>query len=179
MGLFYTRTGDKGISHVGKKKIKKTNPFVEALGQLDELNSMTGVVKSMAIKKDLRRILHNVQESLFIVQANLAYLMLKEKREPPAMDPAKTRDIENIIDMIENDLKPVKKFVISGTTNISAWLDFLRAKSRNAERSVLRSDIKGNIHPEIKVYLNRLSSLFFALARQVSKGKKEFNPTYK
>src|SRR3989344_9206623 len=133
MPLFYTRKGDDGSSHVGKKKIKKTNPFVEALGQLDELNSMLGVLKSSKIKKDLSIKLHEIQESLFIVQANLAYLMLKEKRNPPLLEPAKTERVEKIIDSIENKLKPVKKFVISGTTHISAWLDLLRAKSRNVE----------------------------------------------
>ena len=49
MGLFYTGKGDKGASVVGKKKIKKTNPFVEALGELDELNSTIGVLKADAI----------------------------------------------------------------------------------------------------------------------------------
>ncbi len=179
MGLFYTRKGDKGISHVGKKKIKKINPLVEALGQLDELNSMTGVVKSMGVQKNLKTTLHNVQESLFIIQANLAYLMLKEKRNPPLLSPIKTKEIEDIIDKLEVKLNPARKFVISGTTNTSAWLDFLRAKSRNTERSVLRSDTRGKLDPEIKIYLNRLSSLFFALARQEAKGKIELNPTYK
>lgn len=179
MGIFYTRKGDKGISHVGKKKIKKTNPFVGVLGQLDELNSMIGIVKSLRIEKDLKDILHEVQESLFIIQAHLAYLMLKEKKSPPLFSPLKTHNVERIIDKIETRLNPAKKFVISGTTHFSAWLDFLRAKSRNVERSVLHLDKKGILDPEIKIYLNRLSSLFFALGRWQAKEKKEKNPTYK
>lgn len=179
MSLLYTRKGDKGVSHIGKKRIKKTNPFVEALGQLDELNSMLGVLKSMKIQKNLIDTLHEIQESLFIIQANLAYLMLKEKRTPPLLGSAKTKRVEKIIEQIENKLNPAKKFVISGTTYLSAWLDLLRAKSRNVERSVLRSDVGGKLNPEIRVYLNRLSSLFFALARWESRNKKEKYPTYK
>jgi len=179
MSLFYTGKGDAGVSHVGKKKIKKTSPFVEALGQLDELNSMLGVIKSMKIKRDLADTLHEVQESLFVVQANLAYLMLKETRTPPLLDLIKIKNIEKIIERIENKLNPAKKFVISGTTHLSAWLDLLRAKSRNVERSVLRSDAGNKLNQEIKTYLNRLSSLFFALARWESKNKKEKYPAYK
>ncbi|MBI2064871.1 MAG: cob(I)yrinic acid a,c-diamide adenosyltransferase [Candidatus Yanofskybacteria bacterium] len=179
MPIFYTGKGDKGVSHVGKKKIQKTNPFVEALGQLDELNSMLGVLKSTKVKKDLAGTLHEVQESLFIIQANLAYLMLKEKRTPPLLEPIKVERIEAIIERIENKLNPAKKFVISGTTHLSAWLDLLRAKSRNVERSVLRSDAAGKLDPGIRVYLNRLSSLFFALARWESRNKKEKYPSYK
>ena len=113
MSLLYTRKGDKGVSHIGKKRIKKTNPFVEALGQLDELNSMLGVLKSMKIQKNLIDTLHEIQESLFIIQANLAYLMLKEKRTPPLLGSAKTKRVEKIIEQIENKLNPAKKFVIS------------------------------------------------------------------
>src|SRR3989344_5700990 len=101
MGLFYTGKGDKGASVVGKKKIKKTNSYVEALGELDELNSTIGVLKSDKIRPEVHDILHEVQECLFIIQANLAYAMLKEKREPPVFLPIKTAETENIINAIE------------------------------------------------------------------------------
>ena len=179
MPLFYTRKGDDGSSHVGKKKIKKTNPFVEALGQLDELNSMLGVIKTMKVRPILKTILHDAQESLFIIQAHLAYLMLKEKRTPPLFNKDKVRELEVIIDKIEAKINPAKKFVISGTTHVSAWLDLLRAKSRNAERMVLRADRNEKLNHEIRKYLNRLSSLFFALARDEAENKKEKHPSYK
>lgn len=183
--LFYTGKGDQGVSSVGKKKIKKTNPFVEALGELDELNSTIGVLKADKIRPELQRRLHQVQENLFIIQANLAYAMLKEKRQPPVFLPIKTTETENIINAIEKKLKPTKGFVISGSTRISAWLDMLRARSRRAERRVVgvAYDKKGRptFNPDILPYLNRLSSLFFALARDEAfrAGKKEQNPTYK
>ena len=181
MGLFYTKKGDKGYSYIGKKKIYKLNPFVAALGELDQLNSLIGIVKSQKIPTSLKKILHQVQENLFIIQANLAYAMLKEKRKPPAFSSKKTKETESIIDNIERKLKPAKRFVISGSTNISAWLDYLRAFSRKVERDVLGLKKLGNLDENILPYLNRLSSLFFALARWEAKqaGKKEQNPTYK
>ena len=204
MGLFYTKKGDKGFSHIGKKKVYKLDLFVVALGELDELNSLIGVVKSQRISPTLKNNLHQVQENLFIIQANVAYAMLKEKRIPPFFSSAKTEEIERLVDGIEKKLKPARGFVISGSTSTSAWLDYLRALSRSVERSVLAfardpapnfsadhhsekgrvwggAGKKGKlvINTAILPYLNRLSSLFFALARWEGRGKKEKHPVYK
>lgn len=193
MPLFYTRKGDDGRSRIGKKKIYKLNPFVVALGELDKLNSFIGIVKSLPAEASakaghkvspfLKKQLHQVQEDLFIIQANVSYAMLKEKRTPPLFSSKKIKNIEQIIDNIEKQLKPVRKFVISGTTHISAWLDYLRALSRSIERAILavahnRKDQR-TINSDILPYLNRLSSLFFALARWEARGKKEKHPKYK
>ena len=185
MGLFYTKKGDKGRSHIGKKTVSKILLEVEALGQLDELNSMIGVLKSLPtgragqkISRDLQKILHQIQENLFIIQANIANVMMGNEFKAPYFGADKTEKAEKIIDKIEAELKPVRGFIISGTNNTSAWLDFMRAKSRNVERAVLKIN-KINSFPEIKSYLNRLSSLLFALARWEARGKKEKNPKYK
>ena len=183
MRIFYTRKGDDGRSRIGKKKIYKLNPFVVALGELDKLNSFIGIVKSHKVSPLLKKQLHQVQEDLFIIQANVSYAMLKEKRTPPHFSPKKTENVEKVIDGIEQRLKPVRKFIISGTTHTSAWLDYLRALSRSVERSVLSisKNKKGRpvLNQDILPYLNRLSSLFFALARWEARGKKEQNPTYR
>jgi len=83
MPTFYTGKGDGGKSYVGKKSVSKTCLEIEALGQLDELNSMIGVLKSHKVSKDLRRILHEIQENLFIVQSHVANIMLNEKFKVP------------------------------------------------------------------------------------------------
>ena len=180
MPVFYTRKGDDGRSRIGKKVVNKTCLEVEALGQLDELNSMAGVLKSQRISKTLKDILLQVQEDLFIVQSHVANLMLGGNFKVPEFKAQKTKDVEKIIDGIERNLPPLKKFVISGTNQTSAWLDFLRAKSRNVEREVLKiKNLKFKIDDNILPYLNRLSSLFFALARWEARNKKEKHPTYK
>ena len=181
MGLYYTRKGDKGKSYVGKKSISKTCLEVVALGELDELNSMTGLLKSQKVSPTLKSQLHEVQECLFIVQANVAEIMLKSGFKVPKFPETKVKEAEKIIDEIEKELKPDKGFVISGSSQTSAWLDFLRAKSRAVERSVLKIKEIKRLDINIRIYLNRLSSLFFALARWEAKkaGKKEQNPLYR
>ncbi len=181
MPIFYTGKGDKGVSYVGKIKIKKTCLEIEALGYLDELNSLIGLVKSGKIKPEFRTILHNVQEALFIIQANVAAVMLDSKFKVPSFELNKVKKIEKIINKYEKILKPAKKFVISGSTPLSAWLDYLRAYSRKAERNVLKIPKVTKLNPEILRYLNRLSTLFFAMARMATKysGKKETHPQYK
>lgn len=179
MGLFYTRRGDKGRSYVGKKSVSKTCLEVEALGQLDELNSQLGVLKSQNISNNLKKLLHQVQENLFTIQSHVANIMLNESFKVPEFKSLKVREVEKIIDDIEQKLPPLKKFVISGSNQTSAWLDLLRAKSRNVERSVLKIKHIGRLNSDIKAYLNRLSSLFFALARWEARDKKEKNPSYR
>lgn len=179
MSIFYTRKGDNGKSYVGKKVLDKTCLEIEALGQLDELNSIIGVLKSGKISKELKETLHQIQENLFTVQANVASVMLGGNFKVPKLEINRVVEIENIINKIEKKLKPVRGFVVSGTNNTSAWLDFLRAKSRNVERSVLKINKTKDLDPDIKTYLNRLSSLFFALARWEVRNTKEPNPRYK
>lgn len=177
--IFYTGKGDKGKSYVGKKSISKTCLEIEALGQLDELNSMIGVLKSGKISNKLKVILHNVQENLFLIQSHVANIMLGQGFKVSDFKDLKVKEAEKIIDDIEKRLPPLKKFVISGSNQTSAWLDLLRAKSRNTERSVLKIRRAEQLDQSIKAYLNRLSSLFFALARWEARTKKEEHPGYK
>ena len=181
MPLFYTRKGDNGYSSVGKKKVKKTCLEVEALGELDELNSLIGVLKAGKISPTLKATLHEIQECLFIIQANVAEIMLDSGFKIPEFKISKIEEAERIIDQIERKVNPAKAFVISGSDQISAQLDYLRAKSRATERSVLKIKKIDKLDQNMRTYLNRLSSLFFALARWESKraGKKEQNPLYR
>ena len=185
MGLFYTGKGDGGQSSVGKIKIDKTCIEIEALGDLDELNSLIGVVKSQS-PEHLRGIFNAVQENLFIVQANVANFMFQDDNGKPKYKPKefkreKITEIEKLIDDMEKIIEPEKGFIIPGTNVISAWVDLLRAVSRRAERSVLRHNKDHELPADILAYMNRLSSLFFAIARMESKsgGQKEKHPTYK
>ena len=184
MGLFYTRKGDKGKSYVGKRFVKKTCLEVEALGELDELNSLLGLIKSGRVSKKFQGLIHNIQENLFIIQSRVANAMLGGAFKVPEFKKEKIDEAEDIIDRFEKSLKPAKKFIVSGINPLSAWLDHARAKSRRVERSVLKiinPRRRAMLNPEILAYLNRLSSLLFAMARMAVKesGKKEIHPTYR
>ena len=105
----------------------------------------------------------------------------KPKYPAPKFPETKVKEIEKIIENYEAEVNPGKGFIIAGSNKYSAWLDVLRAISRRVERSVLKFN---RIHPlakEILAYMNRLSSLFFAMARVNAKREdsKESNPRYK
>lgn len=204
MSIFYTGKGDKGKSYVGKQKVDKTCVEIEALGALDELNSLLGLVKSHDVSKETKAYLHNAQENLFIIQAHIASKIFRTKFAPPKFPESAIKEMEKLIRAFEKKIKPARKFVIPGAGSSSAWLDYARAVARRAERSVLllhkktlrkapsiqlganqgkhfRYGSEKKIAPEILAYLNRLSSLLFALARFETKKKKqtEKHPNYK
>lgn len=177
--IFYTGKGDGGASKMGKKKIKKNSPVFCALGDLDELNSAIGAVRAFIKDRAVRGILLEVQENLFIVQAHVAARAISFT--PPEFRKEKVKKIERIIDRAEKEVNPERKFIIPGEDRDAALLDWLRAISRRAERSVVAASSRGNPRREILSYLNRISSLFFALARLLTrkKRKKERHPSYR
>ncbi len=188
--MLYTRKGDKGDTYFFDsegERFSKGSWRAEALGALDEINSLLGVCKAKARdfdfkinKHTLPRILEQVQQNLFIIQAALA-----------GADKQITQDkidfIEGIIDGIEKELPEIKTFFLSGGTELSALLDYARAVARRTERRVVRySEIVSTqagevaVKPEIRAYLNRLSSLLYALVRYINlkSGVEEIPPSY-
>lgn len=179
MGLFYTGKGDKGTSQVGKKKIPKNSPILKTLGDLDELNSLIGVTRSSAKDNILQDRLKRVQETLFIIQARVAWIMFPEY-EAKQVSKSHITKLEKEIDAIEEKIKPKRGFIISGEEPMAAQLDYIRAVSRRAERKIDTLHKKHPLPPEVLTYMNRLSSYLYALARlEVFEAKiKESNPTY-
>ena len=117
-----------------------------------------------------------VQQNLFIIQAEVAGATLTIETE-------KVKKVENIVDEIEKVLPPIKTFFISGATKNGAVLDISRTLARRAERRVVDAVEEGKIKvsQETMAYLNRLSSLLYALARIAShlEGEEEVKPEYK
>lgn len=179
MGLFFTGKGDKGSSFVGKTAISKDSPIVEALGDLDELNSLIGVVKTQVHRTDLAKKLEMVQEDLFIIQAQIAW-KLYPKFPSPKLAQDKITAMEQEINAMEKKIKPKRGFVIPGSDPTASWLDMLRAVSRRVERRVVKLHRTRALPQEILVYLNRISSYFYALARlEITERKiKEKHPKY-
>ncbi len=192
MSIYYTGKGDDGASRVGLKKIAKTNLVMSALGDLDELNSLLGIIKNHFVTNKRRsfneykllhtisflKILERAQENLFIIQAHVASGMFEKSYKLPNFSKEKVIELENIIAKCEKQLKSVNKFVVPGTNEKSAWLDYARTIARRAERSILKFSKKEKVTPEILAYLNRLSSLFFVMARVTAKNRKEKSPKY-
>jgi cob(I)alamin adenosyltransferase len=177
--MLYTRKGDAGVSGLfgTKERFSKESSVYEALGTVDELNSLLGVCRACALGAAEDRAffveIEKVQERLFIIQAELAGA---EK----TIIQAYVDDIEGAIDRIEKLIQNPHAFVIPGATELSALLDYARAVSRRAERAVIKAQGTRSISSKSRAYLNRLSSLLYALARYAAReaGAKEHSPSY-
>ncbi|MDC1205579.1 cob(I)yrinic acid a,c-diamide adenosyltransferase [Candidatus Pacebacteria bacterium] len=179
--MFYTRKGDDGSSGLFGQdtRCNKDHPIFHALGTVDELNSLLGVCYAKAQLEEqsenipIPDILRRVQEDLFIIQAELAGASKHVSNEHVLR-------LEGIIADIEVHIKNPNGFVISGSNELSAFLDFARSVARRAEREVLRADAQSSVSKDLHIYLNRLSSLLYVLARFSADiaDVKEQNPSY-
>ncbi len=185
MALF-TGKGDLGTTKTLKQgkgeRISKSSCLTEALGTVDELNSFLGLCKVRAKKfrwkvSDLsfQQIVNQAQQDLFIVQAELAGAKKTIKA-------SKLGEIEDLVAEMERQMPPIKTFFVSGGTEEAALFDFARTLARRAEREVIRAVGVGEaeIGDNTRAYLNRLSTLFYAMARLINhlSGIKEEPPTY-
>lgn len=199
--MLYTRKGDKGMTTVFgcDQKLSKSSAIAEALGALDEINSFLGLCKVQKeavsfppatpeqahtcdggrgelLAVSFSEIISRVQQNLFIIQAELAGTQKSTEEN-------KITEIEKIIDAIEKELPPIKTFFISGGTELSALFDTARTIARRAERRVVEVSEEGKIKigAHSLAYLNRLSSLLYALARLTNhkSGITEQIPDYK
>lgn len=182
MTRFFTRQGDQGSTLMGRKKLSKDNRVFEALGGLDELNSWLAVCRTGADKnfRDIGEIILTIQQSLFIAQAEIAALGMN-KPARVAVTKEKTDELEKKIGEMDSEIPEITKFIIPGGSELSGRLDYARAIARRAERGVRKYGKIKKLSPELMQFVNRLSSILFAMARFVNYrlGVKEENPSYK
>jgi len=157
--MLYTRKGDRGTSGLfgTKERFPKESPVYDALGTLDELNALLGICFAHSKKKEVG----TVQQHLFIIQAELAGAQKSITQE-------QVTELERMTDALEALVPHQGSFVVSGSTKMSALFDYARAVSRRTEREVIKAQSIRACSPTTYAYLNRLSSLLFALARHES-----------
>jgi len=185
--MLYTRKGDGGTTKTFgcDQRISKSSLVAEALGSLDETNSFLGLARARTSGKSFKienkqvnfaDVILEVQQNLFIVQAEVAGSAMSITSE-------KIKEAEYIVDEIEKVLPPIKTFFLSGATEEGALFDVARTLSRRAERRVVavKEEGKVSVSADTMTYLNRLSSLLYALARISShiEGAEEIKPNYK
>jgi len=159
MARIYTRSGDKGDTGlVGGERLPKDDPLVQAIGDVDELNAVIGVARASGADEELDAALAAIQNELFDVGAALA------GAEPPDSFPPVAR-LEQAIDDLEEQLPPLREFILPAGSPQAAHLHHARAVCRRAERSVVGAFAGRAVVGAILVYLNRLSDLLFVLAR--------------
>lgn len=183
--IFFTGNGDNGKSVMGKKNISKSDSLFSLLGALDELNSWIGFCVACDRGKsehviDIEKILFRLQEMLFIAQAEIGAVGFDIKSPNIVITGYHVREIEKIIFDIDALVPPIKHFVLPGGTMCAASLDIARVVARKTERVAVKFSKKKKLSPEFLQFLNRFSSILFALARYTNfvSGKKETCPSY-
>jgi cob(I)alamin adenosyltransferase len=174
--MLYTKKGDDGKTNIFgcDQRLSKSSAIAEALGCLDEINSYLGICKSKLSDVKNKELIHRIQNDLFIIQAEVAGADKKINEE-------EVKYLEEVINNIEKELPTIKTFIISGANEISANFDFARTLVRRAERRVVAvSEEKiTKIDSQTLVFMNRLSSLLYALARISAKeSSAEISPKY-
>ena len=166
----YTKTGDSGqTSLFDNSRVSKSHPRVEAYGEVDELNACLGAARSVCTEQDLDGALEAIQRQLFAVGARLAdpSSRISGRVEKAVVQGEDVERLEKWIDGFEQELPPLRKFILPGGSTCGAWLHLARTVCRRAERRVV--GLGGvAVEPIVVVYLNRLSDLLFVMARTVS-----------
>ena len=179
----YTRTGDRGeTALVGGRRIPKDSPRIVAYGAIDELNSVLGIVRTLASKERstagarLIEILKRLQNELFDLGSELATPADAEYEGMWRVAEAEVRELERTIDECQKDLEILKSFVLPGGGLLGAFLHQARTVCRRAEIEILRLSRVEAVSPLLLGYVNRLSDLLFVLARWIAKqeGEAEF-----
>ena len=167
----YTKTGDKGDTGLfGAGRVPKYSLRIETYGTVDELNSFIGLAVSEISDEEVNGLLIKIQNELFTVGSNLAAPNLEKDKKNiiPLVTEKFYTDAEKAIDHFEEKLEPLKNFILPGGSKGSALLHVCRSVCRRAERKAVELKSKENVGEEIIIYLNRLSDLFFVLARYVN-----------
>lgn len=175
----YTRTGDTGETGLyGGTRVSKDTIRVEACGTIDELNACVGSVRSQIRDAGISAILHRIQNALFDLGADIATLDTHPKAANLRIPPTLTAELECEIDRLDNQLPPLKAFILPGGSVDGAALHLARTVARRAERRVVSLAAKETVNPEVVIYLNRLSDLLFVLARVVNHRSDESEPLW-
>lgn len=163
----YTKTGDGGeTSLFDSSRVSKADPRVDAYGDVDELNACLGAARAALADGDLSSELARIQEQLFAVGAVLAdpRARISDRVTKAAVRLDDVQRLEQLIDRLETELPPLRRFILPGGGAAGAWLHVARTVCRRAERRVVGLG-EGAADSVVVTYLNRLSDLLFVMAR--------------
>ena len=166
----YTRGGDAGETHLGDmSRVPKTHARVEAFGDVDETNSVIGVVRANGIDPGTDDWLRIIQNDLFDLGADLCNPDTGKDLgyEPLRIIASQVDRVEKEIDELNADLQPLKSFILPGGTPAAANLHLARTIARRAERLMTELAVANGEHVSDAAmrYINRLSDLLFVAAR--------------
>lgn len=161
-----TKKGDHGETGLfNGKQVKKSDPVVKILGELDELNSFLGFAKAGAKDVYVSDSLNRIQKDIYKIMSVAG----NEMKPPKNVDGVTEEDVARLkkdIERVEGAIGKILKFSIPGESELSARIHLARVACRRAEREVTEHKDHLKIPPAILKYLNRLSDLLFLLAHE-------------
>jgi cob(I)alamin adenosyltransferase len=166
----YTRTGDAGdTSLFDGTRVSKADHRVDAYGEVDELNAWLGLARAPGLDADLDAAVVRIQQDLFALGAQLADPSDKiaDRVMKATLGDADVARLEALIDRLESELPPLRRFILAGGTPGGAALHVARTVCRRAERRIVALDPAPD--GVLIRYANRLSDLLFVLARVVNR----------
>lgn len=167
MAKIYTRSGDKGKTGIhGGQRVDKDDIRIEANGCLDELNSMIGVVRAyISPEHEWQKLLFRIQYEMMIVMSHVATPSDIRENNPNKLADDLVILCEEQIDSITEKMGKSTHFILPGGNLVSAHLQLARTIARRAERRLWTLNKVDEIPPIILQFVNRLSDLFFTMAR--------------
>jgi cob(I)alamin adenosyltransferase len=159
-----TKTGDTGTTGLGDgSRVPKGHPRVAAMGEVDELNCVVGLLLTEELPPHLREALTDVQHDLFDLGGELSipgYFAIKD---------AHVARLESLTESLNADLPMLKDFILPGGTRAAAYAHLVRTVCRRAERSLVSAADTEKISEHARIYLNRLSDMAFVLSRVLNR----------
>lgn len=165
LSIITTRFGDDGNTSLGDgQRVSKTHARIQALGDVDELNSQIGLWRCEALASDIDQCLLRIQHDLFDLGAELAVPGYE------VLQPKHVQFLEKAIEHYNATLPPLKEFILPGGCRAAALAHLARTGARRAERAVVAlNQTDDMLSQSSTLYLNRLSDLCFILARQLNR----------
>jgi cob(I)alamin adenosyltransferase len=161
----YTRTGDAGTTGLyGGGRVPKNDIRIAAYGTVDELNAQLGVCRATGLPAAADVVVAGLQHDMFALGAELASPG-GAASDALCLDESDVARLEQAIDQFEENLAPLKTFVLPGGAPPSAALQVARAVCRRAEREVVALAATAPVRPTVLQYFNRAGDLLFVLAR--------------
>ncbi|WP_153162762.1 cob(I)yrinic acid a,c-diamide adenosyltransferase [Zoogloea sp. 1C4] len=164
LSKIYTRTGDAGTTGLGNgNRVSKNSLRIHTLGEVDEVNAAIGILLCEELPDDVRGLLTNVQHDLFDLGGEVCI---------PGMEMITAKQVqylEDELDRFNDDLEPLKDFILPGGTRAAALSHQARTICRRAERMIVALGQEEAVNDAPRQYLNRLSDLLFVLGRVLNR----------
>jgi cob(I)alamin adenosyltransferase len=165
----YTKTGDKGFtSLIGGTRVPKHHIRIESYGTVDELNSYIGLIRDQDIDAHDKEVLKQIQDRLFTIGSSLAADPERSKMVIPDLLMSDVEMLETEMDTMNENLPPLKHFILPGGNNAISFCHIARCVCRRAERITVQLAEESTVDEKVNIYLNRLSDYLFTLARKIA-----------